>query len=367
MDEVQSIVVDCGSGVCKAGFAGDDAPRAVFPAYIGRPKHTGVMVGMGQRDSYVGSDAQAKRGILALKYPVEHGIVTDWDDMEKIMHHTCYNELRIAPEEHPFLLTEVPLSPKAQREKLTQTMFETFAIPAFYVAIQAVLAQYASGRTTGVVLESGDGVTHVVPVKDGFVLTHAIMRLNLAGRNITEYLARLLMERGYYFDTTAEIDMVREMKEIYSYTAMNFNEESTKNVEYELPDGRIINIGDERFRCTEALFQPSFLGLEAPGIHEIVYNSIMKCDDDIRKEMFGNVLLSGGTTMSLDIENRIEKELTALAPSNMPVKVIAPSHRKHSVWIGGSILASISSFQDKWISKENYDELGPSAIFKHCF
>jgi len=375
MYDTTPLVVDNGSGVCKAGFAGDDGPRAVFPSIVGRLNEKNVAVQIQDNDCYIGEDAQSKRGILKLQYPIEHGIVTNWDDMEKIWHHTFCNELRVAPEEHPVLLTEPPLNPKSNREKAIEIMFDVFHTPATYVSIQAVLSLYASGRNSGVVLDCGDGVTHTVPIYEGYALSHAVQRLNLAGRDITHYFARLLTERSLTFNSSAELEVVRDIKEKMCYVAQDFIDEmhlaqtTADAVEqsFELPDGQTISVGSERFRCTEALFHPELLGREANGLHEMVYYAIRKSDIDIRKLLYYNIVLSGGTTMLPGFANRLKQEMVDMCPREMPIKVVAPQERKHSVWIGGSILGSLTSFAKMWITKAEYEESGVSIVHQKCF
>lgn len=365
----QPLVIDNGSGMCKAGFAGDEAPRSVFPCILGRPKHENVMVGVEESEIYIGDEAQCKRGVMQIKYPIEHGIVTNWDDMEKIWHYTFYNELRVNVEEHPVLLTEAPVNPKRNREKMIEIMFERFQVPKVQVSVQAVLALYASGRTTGCILDSGDGVTHTVPIYEGFCIPHAIQRLNLAGRDLTDYMMKIVSERGYSFTTSAEREIIRDLKEQLTYVALDYQEEMKTTQEsllkersFELPDGKSIIVGNERFRCPEVLFNPVMIGSESEGIHKMIFNTIMNCDIDLRKDLFYNIVLSGGTTMFPGINERLTKELDILTPPSSTVKVVTPPERKYSVWIGGSILASLNTFQEKWYTRDDYDELGPEGI-----
>ncbi|XP_047337776.1 actin-7-like isoform X3 [Impatiens glandulifera] len=340
--EIQPLVFDNGTGIIKAGFGGEDAPRAVFPSIVGRPRDTGVMVGMGQKDAYVGDEAHSKRGLLTLKHPMEHGAVIDWDDMEKLWHHTFYNKLRVSPEEHKVLLTEAPLNPNTNR----------------------------------IALDSGDGVSHALPIYEGYLLQDAIFRMNLAGDDLTGSMMNMLSERLVYpFATNnnnAERDIARDMKEKLAYVALDYEQEMEKTADvssssYELPDGQVIKIGTERFECPEILFRPSLIGIESPGIHEAIYNSIMKCDSDIRKDLYENIVLCGGSTMFPGFVERLSKELTLLVPGCIKIKVVASPERKYSVWLGGSILASLSSFQQMWITKQQYDEFGSSIVHRRCF
>ncbi|MES1902016.1 MAG: Actin, cytoplasmic 2 [Paramarteilia canceri] len=370
-----SVVLDNGSGMVKAGFSGEDSPRISFPSIVGRNKSEKIMIGMGNKEVYVGDEAQSKRGILTLKYPIEHGIISNWEDMNYIWHHTFYNELRICPKDMKIMLTEAPLNPKANREKMTEIMFDTHQVGFFYISIQAVLSLYASGRTTGIVMDSGDGVSHIVPIYEGYSLPHAVQRMDLAGRDLTMFMAKLLTEDGYSFSTSAEMEIVRDIKEKLCFVALDYGnsleaiDTERKNLEknFELPDGNVISICESRFKCPEALFKPALIGKEAMGISEMTVNSISKCDIDVRKDFFNNIVLSGGTTMYSGLPDRMNNEISTMGPPSMKTKIISPPERKYSVWIGGSILSSLSTFNSMWITREEYEEAGQSIVQRKCF
>lgn len=359
------IVLDNGSGTIRAGFAGDDLPKCYFPSWVGRPKHLRVLAGALEGEVFIGQKAASElRGLLKIRHPLEHGVVTDWDDMEKIWEYVYTEGLKTLSEEHPVLLTEPPLNPRANRDTAAQILFETFNIPAFYTSIQAVLSLYASGRTTGIVLDSGDGVSHAVPVYEGFAMPSSIRRIDVAGRDVTEHLQTLLRKSGYVFHTSAEKEVVRLVKESVCYVAADVRREekdwqtskAEKMAEYALPDGNRLRVGPERFRAPEILFDPEIVGLEYPGVHQIVVDAINRTDLDLRKSLYSNIVLSGGSTLTKGFGDRLLAEVQKLAVKDMRIKIFAPPERKYSTWIGGSILAGLSTFRKMWVSIDDWHE-----------
>eukprot|EP00124_Ichthyophonus_hoferi_P002056 Ihof_evm9s127 gene=Ihof_evmTU9s127 len=349
----QPVVIDNGSGVLKAGFAGADAPKCIIPNMVGRPKHTRVMAGGVEGEHFMGPKLQEFRGLLKLNYPMEHGVVENWNDMERLWQYMYSEELHIHHEDHPVLLTEAPLNPRRNREKAAEVLFESFNVPAMFISLQAVLSLYASGRTTGVVLDSGDGVTHAVPIYEGFALPHSITRVDVAGRDVTRYLQLLLRKQGYVFSTSSEMEVVREIKEKVCYVAVDPKKEEKDDQDrsakpagvYRLPDGNEIEIASSRYRAPEVLFRPDLIGHEYMGIHECLTEAIVKSDLDLRATLFSSIVLSGGSTLYRGFGDRLLSEVKRLAPKDIKIRISAPQERKYSTWMGGSILASLNTFK----------------------
>lgn len=381
--EPRNLVVDAGEYEFKAGFAEDDAPTFLFPT---------VVVDDVDGDLLVGSDAIKKQDVLELKCPIYNRMVTHWNHMEAIWRHAFFNELCVSPEEHHIILTDVPVGPKANRERLTSLTFETFKVAAMYLMFAPVLAMYSSGRTTGLAVDSGGNVTHVVPIYEGYSLPHAIRQLPVGGNHLTSLLGDLLAKRGLSFTSKSDLEHLRSYKEKRCYIALDFDAEMAQDQEpegkdlqqYEFGDGRCISSGSERFCCPEALFQPRRFNMvslkemfgarhlppqnkEMSGLHIAVYESIQLCDCDIKNDLYGNIVLAGGNTMFQGMQERLKKELVALAPTAVKVNVIASPERRYAAWIGGSILASLSTFKGMWITKDEFGEAGPAIVHRKCY
>eukprot|EP01083_Nonionella_stella_P058593 153426_1 len=429
------IIVDNGSASIKAGFGGDDAPRAIFPTVCGNLKPEISINKSSAKHIYVGDEVHAKREILQSRRPIQQGIVTNWNDMEHVWRHTFGAELRIDTGSFGVFMTEPPLNPKANRERMTQIMFETFYFGGCYIGNSAVLSLYASGRVTGIVCECGGEKTHIVPIYEGHYLPHATLKMDLGGDQLTQYLIRLLNARRYVFPTnTEQQDIARDIKEKLCSVALDY-EQTLQQIEvqkYALPDGSIIEIKSEAIQVPEALFNPNLIfepsthpkmenmdfrttlidgyikayykrhlhrdtfdllcKYTAPiehhqGMHELIYKSWMKCDIDIRHALHRNIVLSGGSTMFTGIAQRLEQSIPEymrtyasgngleiamdrnikyIGKTTNSVRVICPPERKYSAWIGGSILSSLSTSDDMWITRDEYNDSGPSIVHRKC-
>eukprot|EP00301_Raphidiophrys_heterophryoidea_P024582 c8031_g1_i1.p1 GENE.c8031_g1_i1~~c8031_g1_i1.p1 ORF type:complete len:413 (-),score=104.44 c8031_g1_i1:228-1409(-) len=377
----QPIVIDWGSGSIKAGIAGETEPKAVFPSFVGRKKHQqtlseaalfrGVGRGAGvqrtrkETDLLVGTQAMQMRGILKLEYLMDHGIITNWDDTKELFAHIFSSQLKVNAEEHPILFSEAIHTPVKQRQKIAEILFERFHVPALCFSLQSVLALYASRKTSGLVLDCGEGITQTVPVYEGFPILDAANRSNIAGRDVTNYLQLLLRKGGYSFHTSAESEIVREIKEKACYVSKNPTKEEESwqlgddgMYEYTLPDENKVRLRAERFRAPEILFRPSILGTEYQGVHEMVLSSVAQSDMEMRKMLLSDINLCGGTTKMLGFGERLMAEVGRRSPRDTKVRVYCAPERHKATWIGGSILASLVTFKDMVTTRKEYEEEG---------
>ncbi|XP_058855167.1 actin-like [Acipenser ruthenus] len=386
------IVMDNGSGYSKYGFASADKPTSIHRTIVGIPMAQ-IHVKAAALGYCMGNDVFQVQN-LTQKKPIRHGIVVDWDAMERLWHHIFYNELRVAPDDHPIMLTDAPFSPTTNREKATEILFEAFGAPALHMATTALLSLYSCGMTSGLVIGSGAGVSYTCPIQEGYILPHATSRLDISGRSLTNHLLKLLAECGRTF-TYQERRTVRHIKErvscssalVYDYRKELLSEVRNFAMDYRLPDGEVITLGRERFRAPEIMFTPSILGYKSPGICGGIFciqpsrhrsraegmietettmatDSLQKVGPMYRPLVLSRVLVCGDTSKLPGFPERIQAELRASNPGNNKVKVLAAPHRKISSWVGGSILTSLKGFQSLWLKKEDY--LEKDACLAHC-
>ncbi|XP_043466670.1 actin-related protein 2 isoform X2 [Leptopilina heterotoma] len=380
------IVCDNGTGFVKCGYAGANFPAHIFPSIVGRPiiRATNKIGDIDVKDLMVGDEASKLRSMLEISYPMQNGIVRNWEDMCHVWDYTFGKEkMNINPRECKILLTEPPMNPTTNREKMIEVMFEKYGFAGAYIAIQAVLTLYAQGLISGVVVDSGDGVTHICPVYEEYALPHLTRRLDIAGRDITMYLIKLLLLRGYAFNHSADFETVRMMKEKLCYISYNLETEEKLALEttvlvesYTLPDGRVIKVGGERFAAPEALFQPHLINVEAQGIAELVFSTIQAADIDMRSELYKHIVLSGGSTMYPGLPSRLEREIKQLylervlkndtsTLNKFKIKIEDSPRRKDMVFMGGAVLAEITKDRDAvWMLREEYEEKGLNVLKK---
>lgn len=356
----KAIVIDNGSYISRNGFAGDEIPGFVFPTVLAHPKKYS---GLDIQEYHIGNKALEYRTEFPLNYPLEYGIVTDWQAMEKIWAHT-FELMEVDPADYHILLTEAPMNPFPNREKMAEIMFETFLVPGMYVSSQAVLALRATGRETGLLVDCGHTVTSVVPIWEGFHLSHAISKMYVGGRDITDYLRRLIQQRGYNLTDTPTIE---DIKEELCYVEIDPEETiKSQNIldsSYTLKDTKI-HLGYEKFLAPEVYYQPSAIGSEDLPLHELVYQVILNSGMDVRYHLYRNIVVAGGSSMFEGLAERLHQGIEDLAPSNRSIEVVYPENRHFLTWQGGSKLVSDPSFDKKWVTREEYHDQGPKVIHR---
>ena len=370
LDIKPNIIIDLGTGYCKSGFSTDEIPSSIISCLVGKPKYASGRVGFDKKKFFVGKEASAISGVLNINNPVSEGVINNWDDIEKLLGYIFSSELKVDPNEYNILLTETPMNPKENKEKLAQIMFENFNVQRCYIALESLLSLFSAGKDTGISVDIGDGISSFVPIYYGCSLPYAIIRSNVAGRLLTKYLNELLEKKGYNFSTMAEKEIIKDIKEKGCYISNDNYENELKNIDnflYELPDGNKIELKEERIKCPEVLFNPSIINNNDKNVSQNCYEAVEKCDNDIKKHIYKCIDLTGGSSMFPGLEERFYKEIKDLVDNDMKneIKIENLNGRKYGVWTGGAIL-TMSGFELKWITKAEYEESGDLIVHKKC-
>ena len=370
-------VIDNGSGYMKAGFSGEESPRVMFPTIVGKTKVKGIFVGDEKKESIIGSEADKKFGILDISYPIQGGKIVNWNEMERIWTNTFYAELKIAPEEHNILLSESPFTTRQDREKTLETMFETFNCASVYIEAQSVLAAYSVGKSTGISIDCGHSSLNFAPIYEGFLQKTCVHHIPIAGKDIHDLLINLLMKNGQVIESKMQKRSIIKAKELFCYFALNYEEEKKEfennkeeeTKEWELPDKRKIKIGEERFQATEVLFEPKKYGYDYINFQELFKQTVKSIDSDLRESMLANIIFNGGTTLFKGFKNRVTKEIEEAGKEyEYKKKIHIYPEAQYMAWVGGSILSSLSNFENLWVTKSEYKEEGKaSVVHKKCF
>ena len=359
------IIVDIGTSTIKAGISGQEKPSLVFPNYFGEKKYS-KSIGSWEEDNkkniIIGNDCNKYLGVIKLKYPLSHGIFNDIKDIESIFDY-IYSNLDIGIteiKEHPVLIAEPILNPQENRINIAKVLFDKHKVENIFFASQPILSLFSTSSTSGAVLETGDGVTQSCIIYEGYAIPGSYKRINLGGKEVTEYLQYLLNKKGYELNNSDGFQITKKIKE--ELCEINNNNNNLENKNYKLPDRSIIEIRQERFLAPEILFNPLLREYEYPGIPEILFESINKTNVDLKLQLYDSILLSGGNTNIKGIKERIYKEIKKLAPKNAKVRLHTPSNPENTAWIGANIISSLDISKDMWISQKEWFETDASVI-----
>lgn len=364
------LIIDSGSSTIKAGLAGDKIPSLTIPSFVGRAKDPRTLKKR-TSNTYVGFEAERNISHLKLRYPINRGKVDNWTDVEDLWKYV-FSSLSLTSNAQPVIVSETSFNPCESREKTAEMFFETFNVPGLLLASQGILSLYSTGATTGVILDCGEGTTQITPIYEGFSITQAITSMNLAGKDLTEHLVRLLMRSGHSISSSHDMELARTIKEQKCYVSpakidMNSPSERALPETFTMPDGRIIPLSNERYLASEILFTPDRLGLELPGISQLLINSVQSTSIDLRKNLYSKIYVTGGTSLMTGFGQRLLGDIKKASPKDVKVKMTLANNRINACWLGASVLSKTSEFRNSVVNRSRYEEEGKRIFYTWPF